>query len=78
MNFKEFLLCITDRELMPTAFKVSLIVGTILFTINHGSVLVKGQMTRERWIAGVLTYIVPFGVSLHGQCVNQKHNKTSL
>ncbi len=77
MKLKEFLLCVTDRELMPTAFKVSLIVGSILFTINHGSVLVKGQMTRERWIAGVLTYIVPFGVSLHGQCVSRNSNKTS-
>lgn len=77
MKLKDFLLCVVDRELMPTALTVSLTVGSILFIINHGSVLVKGQMTRERWIAGVLTYIVPFGVSLHGQCVSRSNNKTS-
>ncbi|MGI0479883.1 nitrate/nitrite transporter NrtS [Geminocystis sp. CENA526] len=77
MKLKDFLLCAIDRELMPRALKVSLLVGSILFTINHGSVLLKGQMTRERWIAGLLTYIVPYGVSLHGQCVSRSHNKIS-
>jgi len=74
---KELILCVKDKELIPTALKVSLIVGSILFTINHGAVLLKGKMTKDRWIAGILTYIVPYGVSLHGQCVNRNREKSS-
>jgi hypothetical protein len=64
---KQFCLCLFDRELMPTALKVSAVVGSILFTINHGSALLKGQMNRDRWFSGGLTYIVPYCVSIHGQ-----------
>ena len=56
---------------MSTAFKVALIVGTILFVINHGSTLIKGKMTKQRWISGILTYLVPYAVNIHGQCFSQ-------
>jgi hypothetical protein len=72
---KEFTLCLVDRELMPRAVKVALIVGSIVFTINHGLVLVKGEMNRERWLSGGLTYIVPYFVSIHGQYISRKTNK---
>jgi hypothetical protein len=68
---KDFGLCLINRELMPTALKVALIVGSILFTINHGSVFLKGQMNRERWISAILTYIVPYCVNIHGQSVTR-------
>ncbi|MGF1538835.1 MAG: nitrate/nitrite transporter NrtS [Pleurocapsa sp.] len=64
---KKFCLCLGDQEMMPTALKVSALVGSILFTINHGSALIKGQMSRDRWLSGGLTYIVPYCVSIHGQ-----------
>ncbi|MEM7760595.1 MAG: nitrate/nitrite transporter NrtS [Cyanobacteria bacterium P01_G01_bin.67] len=56
-----------DRKLAPTALRVSLIVGSILFTINHGAALAKGEMTRTRWLSGIITYLVPYSVSIHGQ-----------
>lgn len=56
---------------MPTALKVSAVVGSILFTINHGSALIKGQMNRTRWFSGGLTYIVPYCVSIHGQSASR-------
>ncbi|OKH17532.1 hypothetical protein NIES593_23020 [Hydrococcus rivularis NIES-593] len=56
---------------MPTALKVSAVVGSILFTINHGSALIKDQMNRDRWFSGGLTYIVPYFVSIHGQCTSR-------
>lgn len=50
-----------------TALRVALFVGTVLFTINHGTAVVNDEMSSERWISGLLTYMVPFMVSIHGQ-----------
>ncbi|WP_180977071.1 nitrate/nitrite transporter NrtS, partial [Fischerella thermalis] len=43
-NLQEFCLCLFNQDMMPTALKVSVVVGSILFIINHGSALIKGQM----------------------------------
>ncbi len=56
----------------PTGLRVALVIGTLLFIINHGVALWQGQMTRQRWLSGVLTYIVPYCVSVHGQYTNQR------
>lgn len=56
-----------DPKFVPTATRVSLIVGSILFTINHGAALAKGEMTKTRWLSGLVTYLVPYSVSVHGQ-----------
>ncbi|NEP12098.1 MAG: hypothetical protein F6K14_18195 [Symploca sp. SIO2C1] len=66
-SLKKFCVALFDKELMPMALKVSLVVGSILFTINHGSALVQGKMTSERWLSGLLTYLVPYSVNIHGQ-----------
>lgn len=63
-----------DPKLAPTAIKVSLIVGSILFTINHGAALVKGEMTRNRWLSGLITYLVPYSVSIHGQYTSRSRH----
>ncbi len=60
---KELGAALFDKDLVPTALKVAAIVGSILFVINHGSALVQGKMTRDRWISGLLTYLVHDGVS---------------
>lgn len=67
-----YLSSLFDRQLMPTAFKVALFIGSLLFTINHGWALLTDQMTAERWISGTLTYIVPYMVSIHGQYIGSK------
>ncbi|WP_446390432.1 nitrate/nitrite transporter NrtS [Coleofasciculus sp. B1-GNL1-01] len=72
---REFCLCLFDKDLMPTALKVSVVVGSILFAINHGSALVKGQMNRERWISGSLTYLVPYAVNIHGQYISRTRKR---
>ena len=70
---KGYLIALVDIRLMGTALKVSVIVGSILLAINHGAALSQGKMTRDRWISGLLTYLVPYAVSIHGQyvCRNQ-------
>ncbi len=62
---------IADRRCRSLSIKVALVVGTILFTINHGRALLSHQMDAERWISAVLTYGVPFMVSIHGQSTCQ-------
>jgi membrane protease YdiL (CAAX protease family) len=60
-----------DPQYIPTALKVAVVVGSILFAINHGSALLHGKMTQERWISGCLTYIVPYFVNVHGQYISR-------
>lgn len=69
---KEYLSSLFDHQLIPTALKVALFIGSLLFTINHGWAVLTGQMTFERWISGGLTYIVPYMVSIHGQYIGRK------
>ncbi|WP_322743922.1 nitrate/nitrite transporter NrtS, partial [Nostoc edaphicum] len=54
---KQYLFSLFDRQLMPTAFKVALLIGSLLFAINHGWALLTDQMASERWISAILTYI---------------------
>jgi hypothetical protein len=54
-------------EFAPTGMRVALVVGTILLTINHGSAITSSRMTSDRWLAGLLTYLVPYMVNIHGQ-----------
>ncbi len=56
--------------MVPTALKVSVVVGSILFIINHGSAFAKGEMSRERWISAAVTYLIPYIVNIHGQYVS--------
>lgn len=66
-SVQAFCLCLFNKEMMPTAVKVALVVGSILLIINHGSTLIKGSMTQDRWISGILSYLVPYCVNIHGQ-----------
>jgi len=76
-SLKDYAAALFDKTLMPTALKVALIVGSLLFAINHGSALIQGQMTRERWMSGLLTYLVPYSVSIHGQHSNRSRQSVS-
>jgi hypothetical protein len=70
---KGYFASLVNPKLVPTALKVALIIGSILFAINHGSALLKGKMTRDRWISAGLTYIVPYLVNIHGQFISRYH-----
>jgi hypothetical protein len=67
-----FLHALVDKKLMPTAIKVALVVGTILFAINHGSAVAQGKMTRDRALSALLTYFVPYTVNIHGQFISRQ------
>lgn len=67
MTIREYLQALGDRQNISTATRVALIVGTLLFCINHSNATFQGEMTRSRWISALLTYLVPYCVSVHGQ-----------
>jgi hypothetical protein len=59
----------------PTALKVALFVGTVLFVINHGKAFLNGQMNKDRWISAGLSYCVPYLVNIHGQVVSNARKR---
>jgi hypothetical protein len=79
-TLKEYGLCLVNQQMMPTGLKVSIVVGSILFIINHGSAVVGGKMNRDgakhtpdgdRWISVGVTYLIPYMVNIHGQYVSR-------
>lgn len=74
---RQYFASLFDHRFMPTAFKVALVVGSLLFLINHGWALLHGQMTPVRWASGGLTYFVPYMVNIHGQYISQSRMKES-
>ncbi len=68
--FKQYFhIQISDR-----ALRVALIVGTILNFINHYDLLLGHQFTTKELIQIVLTYVVPYFVSTHGQLISLTNN----
>ncbi len=56
-----------NPQFASTAVRVALVVGSLLFVINHGAAVASGRMSRDRWLAVLLTYTVPYMVNVHGQ-----------
>lgn len=56
-----------ERATLFFSFKTALIVGTILAIINHGYTLLTGHFTPGEIYPLLLTYCVPFTVSMISQ-----------
>lgn len=54
------------------ALWVALVVGSVLNVINQGEALSSGE--HVDWLKAVLTYAVPFFVSLHGTAQARRHD----
>lgn len=71
---KKFGVSLVNPNYAPLGFKVAIVVGSILFVINHGTTLVKGKMNQERWVSAAISYLVPYMVCVHSQHMsNAKH-----
>ena len=64
---KKYLASLFDPEFVSTGLKTALVVGSLLFIINHGLALSRGEMTSDRWISVALTYLMPYLVNVYGQ-----------
>ena len=71
-NITNYLQNLTNPKYSQTAIKVALFVGTVLFLLNHGHALIDGEMNKQRWISGILSYLVPYSVNIHGQWSHSK------
>ncbi|MEB3274025.1 MAG: nitrate/nitrite transporter NrtS [Prochlorothrix sp.] len=69
---KAYLPSLVYPPFIATSLRVTAIVGSIVFCINHGPALLQGKMTRGRWTSAALTYMVPYFVSTHGQWSAQR------
>ena len=52
------------RDVLLRGVKFSLVVGTLLVTINHADALLSGDVDTTRIAKILLTYCVPFGVTV--------------
>jgi hypothetical protein len=48
---------------LKKTLRVALIVGSILFVINHLDEVLRGEATYAVWMKGAITYLVPFCVA---------------
>ncbi|MDZ7753877.1 MAG: nitrate/nitrite transporter NrtS [Gammaproteobacteria bacterium] len=66
---KEFLIIGCRIQICRRAVLVALVVGTLLNLINHYDVALGAVVDIEKAMQIVLTYLVPYFVSTHGQVV---------
>jgi len=52
-------------EVVQTALKVALVVGTVLCLINHAPAMISHQFSAANLLQMVLTYLVPYCVSTY-------------
>ena len=63
VNLKIALPIFFSKPVSVRAAKVAIIVGIILAFINHGGVILSGNITAECWLKMLLTCLVPYTVS---------------
>ncbi len=65
------------KENYLTALKISLLIGTLLNGINSYDAILNGDWTFKLLLKVLLTYCVPFGVSLYSswKVIQQTHKK---
>ncbi|MCH8325349.1 MAG: nitrate/nitrite transporter NrtS [Bacteroidetes bacterium] len=57
-----------DHYLLPV-YKVALVVGVVLNLINQGNAFIHFDITHLDFIKFVLTFLVPFGVSVYSSVI---------
>ena len=60
-----FLTTALSGEVVGTALRIALLVGTILALINHGESLIEGTLSQSNYLQIALTYLVPYCVSTY-------------
>ena len=61
----DFFALASSRSVVATALRISALVGTLLVAINHGTELLAGEITLDRFLRIALTYLVPYCVSTY-------------
>lgn len=61
----KYLTIALSNEVVVTALRLALVVGTILALINHGAEILQGILTKGNIYQMALTYLVPYSVSTY-------------
>lgn len=64
-------------EILRRSLRVAVLVGTILVLLNYTDRLLMGDITRIDIIKMMLTYLVPFSVSIHASVSAVRENGKS-
>ena len=70
---EQFIKCCCVKQNWTRAVVMALVVGTILAMINHFDMFVYGEYRFRRVIQIVVTYLVPFMVSLYSSAMYCRH-----
>ncbi len=62
-TWREALSVVGMRRHVEATIRIALIVGTVLFAINHLDVVAAGEATASTWVKAAVTYLVPWVVS---------------
>lgn len=62
-----------DPVCIKRSVKVALVVGTVLFLINHFDEFIKGTLNATNVFQICLTYMVPYFVSTFGSAMQARH-----
>ncbi len=54
-----------QKSIHIRALNVALVVGTLLCFINQGDVIIQGNIVAINWGKILLTYMVPYAVSIY-------------
>jgi hypothetical protein len=57
--------------------RIAIVVGSLLFAINHLDTVLRGEATSMLWLKGALTYVVPFCTSNLGVLVASRRHAPS-
>lgn len=75
----DFIRLAVNTQVVQTAIRVSLIVGTILALINHGDAILQLSLSTNNIIKILLTYLAPYCVSTYSSVKvlqSYKHQNT--
>jgi len=67
-----------SKQIVRTALKLSLIVGTILGFINHGPDIVSNTLSSIQRIQIIITYLVPYSVSTYSSVNSIKYYEKKI
>ena len=72
-----FLRNCAKKKSLRRAIRVGLIVGTLLALINHYDMFRSGSYEQVRIFQILLTYLVPFSVSLYSSAMQERQSQLS-
>lgn len=77
VTLADYLQSLQNPAFVPQAVRMALIIGSLVFAMNHGKALLQNEMNRDRWLSGALSFVTPYLVSIYGQTQCQNRQKAS-